>query len=44
MESRLAELYRTSSMLMSDAHNETNEISDDAISGVDGGMKTFIQK
>lgn len=40
---RLAEMYRTSTMLTSDAHNETNDISDDAISGFDSAMKTFIQ-
>jgi hypothetical protein len=41
---RLAEMYSTSNMLMSDAHNETNDISDDAIYVVDSAMKTALSK
>ena len=41
---RLAEMYSTSNTLMSDAHNETNDISDDAIYVVDSAMKTALSK
>lgn len=41
---RLAEMYSTSNMLMSDAHNETNDISDDAIYVVDSAMKLLYPK
>jgi hypothetical protein len=41
---RLAEMYSTSNMLMSEAHNETNDISDNAIYVVDSAMKTALSK
>ena len=41
---RLAEMYSTSNMLMSNAYNETNDSSDDAIYVVDSAMKTALSK
>ena len=41
---RLAEMYSTSNMLMSNAYNETNDSSDDGIYVVDSAMKTALSK
>lgn len=37
-------MYSTSNMLMSNAYNETNDSSDDAIYVVDSAMKTALSK